>query len=174
MLKTVTNAIFWWLLENNIRTLKWHLEVFSYLIPVTCSSFCTPSCFLYSAPSRAALLSLPNALTLCNSVPHVVVTPTIKLHCGSLISVISLLLWIVNIQYAGYLTCEPCKRVIRPPKGIVTYRLRIAAPESYSSPSSLPDAHFIHTPSSTHRVLCQKCLQPLCYWPDNSLYIFKT
>lgn len=77
-----------------------------------------------------------------------------------------------NIQGAWHVS--PIKGSFDPPKGIVTHRLRIAAPESYPSPCSLPDAHFIHTPSSTHRVLCQKCLHPLCYWPDNFLHTFKT
>ena len=62
---------------------------------------------------------------LIQSVPHVVVTPTLKLflllyHNCSFATVMNLN---VNIWYAGYLICDPLWKIIRLPR-VVTHRLR--------------------------------------------------
>lgn len=93
-------------------------------------------------------LQLPDAVPF-NWVPHVVVTlehrtVALLLHNCHVAAVVHCN---VNIRSAGYLIGDPCERVVWPPKGIETHRLRTSALQkcNFEEPNLLFLTHSIYT-----------------------------
>ena len=93
---------------------------------------------------KAVIFNPPNA-EFFNTVPHVVVTPTIKIfllqphNCNFAI----VMNQNVNFWYAGYVICKPCDRTVQITKEVPTHRLK-AIPFKWGTFSSLSLHHILN------------------------------